>query len=258
MATAIYAGMVEVKHMGKSILCYLLGILGFSCLGLIWFGVPISILSGWAGDDWRLAGKAFVSFGALGLLAGFLFGVIRGAFTWGKLSKIAIVHLTLMLLLIGGTALMMAIEAKKGSEAYQVQTLDKEVSIDQAMWKAMVNESQTAVNFERRTMDKGMEFPSVLTIFKVPITRDRKGTFELTDTETMDLFQAHPGVITVQLVFDRGRYWILLRESFRISEISNLPPPKGRLTDDQVRNLYLLDLQSRIDDARAYVLENFP
>jgi len=82
-------------------------------LGLLWAGLPLGFLQGWASDDWRASGTGFVLYGAIGLVIGLILGTVRSWMIAGKLSKVALVHTIALLVLVAAVALRIAADAKE-------------------------------------------------------------------------------------------------------------------------------------------------
>jgi len=97
----------------KSTFYFLLNVFGFACLGLLWAGLPLGFLQGWASDDWRASGTGFVLYGAIGLVIGLVLGTVRSWMISGKLSKVALVHTIALLVLVATVALRIAADRKE-------------------------------------------------------------------------------------------------------------------------------------------------
>jgi len=89
------------------------------------------------------------------------------------------------------------------------------IKLPKAQWAPMVNEQPTvAENFEAVDRKLGHAFAQVLTIFKLPMSDDRKVGVQISREEYVEAFVVHPGKVTIQVRVDRGRYWLLSRETF--------------------------------------------
>jgi|GEM_PF-4552015 len=71
----------------KSTAFLILYVLGFMLIGLLWFGLALGYLNGWASENWPQSGKTFAYTGLLGALIGLVFGIIRSNFKTNKLSR---------------------------------------------------------------------------------------------------------------------------------------------------------------------------
>ena len=86
-------------------------------------------------------------------------------------------------------------------------------------WKAMTNEFPWAENFEQIAKGLRHEFPRVVTVFKLPMTDDRRVGIRISPNEYVEMFVANPGAITMQVRVDKKSYWVMSRETFLAKSI---------------------------------------
>jgi hypothetical protein len=122
-------------------------------------------------------------------------------------------------------------------------------------WERMENEDATvAESFSAVSLKRGHAWPQVVTVFKLPMSEDRKLGIRVTKSEYIEPFVVHPGKVTVQIRVDRGSYWVLSRETFLRDRRTSvdLSRYKPFLSLDEQRAL-IRDFQERIDSTRAWI-----
>jgi hypothetical protein len=98
-------------------------------------------------------------------------------------------------------------------DEYRVATAGGVVRIPQADWKAMPSPNPSAENFQQRTIETHHRFPRMVTVFKIHMTEDvRVGTL-ISPTEYLEMWVEQWGTLTVQIRADKGRYWVMSRET---------------------------------------------
>jgi len=112
-------------------------------------------------------------------------------------------------------------------------------------------------NFESTRRSKSTQFSQELTIFKVPMSADRRDGLHVSTSEYVEAFVVHENAVTIQVRVDRGSYWVLTRETFKadrpmlidVSRIIRLPTPEQeRALVDAYR--------AEVDAARAWINNN--
>lgn len=125
------------------------------------------------------------------------------------------------------------------------------ISLDAARWRAMPNEFDWAENFEEISRDASHVFPRVLTVFKLPMTLDRRVGLRISDSEFLEIFSTTPESLTIQIRSDRNSFWLLIRETVdtrgntQLSEIA-----LDRIVTDQEVRQAASALQPLIDNTR--------
>jgi hypothetical protein len=129
----------------------------------------------------------------------------------------------------------------------------------------MKNEFEWAVNFEQVKREPRQEFARVVTIFKLPMSVDRRLGTKLSANEYLELFAIHSGSITVQVRIDKGSYWVLSRDTYRVPS-----SPQDEFYDRQLTDIISdrvitndefgwahLQLQPQIDSTRCLLQTTF-
>jgi hypothetical protein len=91
--------------------------------------------------------------------------------------------------------------------------------LPKADWKPMTNEYDWAENFEQIEKGPRHEFPRVVTVFKLPMTEDRRVGVRVSPNEYVEMFVVNPGTLTVQVRLDKKQYWVMSRETFEAKSI---------------------------------------
>lgn len=123
-------------------------------------------------------------------------------------------------------------------------------------WKAITNEYEWAENFEQTQKAPRHEFPRVVTVFKLPMTDDRRVGVRISPNEYVELFFAHPGMLTMLVRVDKKQYWLSSRETFKAQSIHGV----GITTDyhtlhDEEFKWALQEFQAELDTTR-YLLQS--
>jgi hypothetical protein len=126
------------------------------------------------------------------------FAVLCVAFTWGLV----------------GPRLLRA-HPESTTNPLTVEVAGKTIQIDRADWKPMANEFDWAVNFEQLKRDPRHEFARVVTVFRLPMSVDRRQGTKVSANEYVEIFTGLPELVTVLVRVDKGSYWVLSRETFR-------------------------------------------
>jgi hypothetical protein len=158
--------------------------------------------------------------------------------------------------------LLAAAQGIAASDALVVQVPGKTIQVLRSDWKPMNNEFEWAANFEQLKRESRQEFARVVTVFKLPMSNDRRLGTKLSPNEYLELFAVHAGTVTVQVRVDKGSYWVLSRDTYRVP--SN---PEEEFYDRQLREIISdrvitdeefrwvhIQLQSHIDSSR-YLLQ---
>lgn len=158
----------------------------------------------------------------------------------------------LLLLALTGCAVNHNYEIKVGGESILVAS-DK--------WKFAdgSDESNYSRNYQAIGKKDGEMFEQMVTVFLNKMTDDKRSGEEIADSEYVEAFVVHPYSVTVQIRVDKGDYWVLSRQTFKIK--NNYPDQ----TDIPYSDLqYILidapltidqTMQNQIDNTR-YILNN--
>src|SRR5262245_40683206 len=81
---------------------------------------------------------------------------------------------------------------RSASSSYEVAIGSTIVNVPMRDWKPLENSEPYAENFEARVLKAGHAFPQVLTVFKVPMSEDRRLGIRISDNEFLEFFVVHP------------------------------------------------------------------
>lgn len=98
---------------------------------------------------------------------------------------------------------------------------EKKLKLSSNEWAFLPEEASYSINLQRIPKAKEM-YPMVVTIFKMPMSEDRKKGRKLTANEWLELFSVHKNAITMRVRVDKGTYWVLSRQTFKPEVTSNL------------------------------------
>ena len=115
-------------------------------------------------------------------------------------------------------------------------------------WMRMADEYTWAENFQA-TVPRNKAVYQIVTVFKLPMTDDRRRGVRISRNEYLEVFATNPGEVTVLVRVDKRTYWTLSREMFRDPSITLWA------TEPQLYQTRLA-LQPQIDTTR-YLLQTF-
>lgn len=121
----------------------------------------------------------------------------------------------------------------------------------------MQNEFDWAVNVEDANKEASQEVGRVVTIYKLPMSDDRRNGVRISAEEYLELFVVRPGTVTVQVRADRGRYWLLSRETLVVTSGKAVGLPVGASVTGATFETVRLELQTQIDATRYVLQSNF-
>ena len=139
-------------------------------------------------------------------------------------------------------------ESKIKAQGIEIKTQDKVILLDSDSWKPMRNEFEWARNYSAKSKNKGQVYETVLTIYLLPMATDRKTGKVISSNEYIEIFQVRPGTVTVQLRVDKGKYWVLTRDTYNV----NTPASKVEL-DTLVYDMVYQEIQTKIDSNRFFI-----
>jgi hypothetical protein len=139
-------------------------------------------------------------------------------------------------------------ESQIKTKGIEIKTPDKIIFLDSDSWKPMRNEFEWARNYSAKSKNKGQVYETVLTIYLLPMSADRKSGKLISPNEYIEIFQVRPGTVTVQLRVDKGKYWVLTRDTYNV----NTPASKVEL-DTLVYNMVYQEIQTKVDSNRFFI-----
>ena len=139
-------------------------------------------------------------------------------------------------------------ESQIKTQGIEIKTQDKVILLDSDSWKPMRNEFEWARNYSAKSKNKGQVYETFLTIYLLPMATDRKTGKVISSNEYIEIFQVRPGTVTVQLRVDKGKYWVLTRDTYNV----NTPASKVEL-DNLVYKMVYQEIQTKIDSNRFFI-----
>jgi len=146
--------------------------------------------------------------------------------------------------------------------AFIVSVPPHTIRVPRADWETMPNQYEWADNFEQLRKDPGHVYPRVVTVYKLPMTADRRLGMRISSDEYVQMFNVLAGTLTVQVRLDKGDYWVLSRESFALPS-----GPNGEQTleqfltrprpDSELYEQFLFRFQTEIDTTRYLLASTF-
>jgi hypothetical protein len=128
--------------------------------------------------------------------------------------RIPVVVLVLVLLVSGVALAQTPTASKESASDYIVSAPSRTIRLARADWTAMTNDYEWAENFEEIRKGPREEFERVVTVFKLPMTEDRRIGEMISPNEYVEMFVVHTGMLTVRVRLDKGSYWVMSRQTF--------------------------------------------
>ncbi|MDE0790342.1 MAG: CsiV family protein [Woeseiaceae bacterium] len=144
------------------------------------------------------------------------------------------------------------------AEELTLQAPGKTIELSPNDWEKVDDPTNLARNYSEKTLSLVHQFNRMVTVYLSPMSNDQRIGQEYSSTEYVEIFISIPGFVTVQTRTDKGRYWVLSRETFKPKEFSpvNLSSSKLFLSESE-KNLLLLTYQLEIDGTRLLLNSKF-
>jgi hypothetical protein len=136
----------------------------------------------------------------------------------------------------------------------------KTIFVPRLYWETLSTNSDYSEGFSRRLAQNNEEYELVVTIFKLPMTEDRKSGLKIGDNEWLEIFSTFREEMTMRLRLNKGDYWLLSRQTFKVG-VTPVEHPKAYTFPwyeseiDAKDTLIRSYLQNEIDKTR-YILRN--
>ncbi len=140
-----------------------------------------------------------------------------------------------------------------------LQVPGKTIELSPDDWVKMTDETNFARNYEEKTPSSWHEFNRVVTVYLIPMSDDRRiGSLKISDTEYLEFMIVHRGFVTLHTLVDKGKYWVLCRETFKPKD--NLPVDistyKPYPSENEIQRLWTT-YQVEIDETRYLLNSKF-
>jgi hypothetical protein len=132
-----------------------------------------------------------------------------------------------------------------------IQAPGRTIRLPSVGWKPMKNEFEWAENFEQSEKSARQRYPRVVTVFKLPMSEDRRSGVRISPGEYLELFVSSPGTLSALLRVDKGKYWVLSRDGFVVPDTVQINPVLSDAAFARVQ----FEFQGEIDSAR-YLLQS--
>ena len=97
----------------------------------------------------------------------------------------------------------------------------KTLRLPATAWVPMSNaQPAVAENFSSTRKRTSTLYSQVLTIFKLPMSVDRRTGLHVSKNEFVEAFVVHRDSVTIQVRVDRGSYWVLPERRSRLIDLS--------------------------------------
>ncbi|MFH1546743.1 MAG: hypothetical protein ABIE14_05195 [Patescibacteria group bacterium] len=144
---------------------------------------------------------------------------------------------------------------------YLIEVGNEEIAVDKDQWKFVDNsiESIYSKNYSAINKKDGEMFEQMVTVFLNEMTDDRKSGEKITNSEYIEAFVVHPNSVTVQIRVDKGDYWALSRQTFKIKtdypDQTDIPFSDLKYISIDAPDTLNQTMQNQIDNTR-YILNN--
>lgn len=135
------------------------------------------------------------------------------------------------------------------NKVIEIQTPDKLITLDSGKWEPMTNEFDWAQNYSEKLKKTGQVYETVLTIYLLPMSADRKNGKQISPNEYVEIFQVRQGTVTVQLKVDKGKYWVLTRDTYKVTTPNSMQVERDPVVYKSIYN----EIQTYIDSNRFFI-----
>ncbi len=166
--------------------------------------------------------------------------------------RIPAVCVAFVLLVGGAVGAQTPTASKESASDYIVSAPSRTIRLARADWTAMTNDYEWAENFEEIRKGPREEFERVVTVFKLPMTEDRRIGEMISPNEYVEMFVVHTGMLTVRVRLDKGSYWVMSRQTFTAPSVPGVDTARlSALEFARAREAF----QSELDTTR-YLLQS--
>lgn len=141
----------------------------------------------------------------------------------------------------------------------QPHTVDvgrRTIRLSRHEWRALPNPQPFADNFEQTEFLPPLTRPRIVTIFKMPMSEDRRVGRPLSKNEYIQMFSFEPGVVTVRIRVDKGDYWVLSDEAVAAPTVTAPIDRRTELVGSTLEDA-VVSLRDQTDTTRALLNTGF-
>ena len=122
---------------------------------------------------------------------------------------------------ISACAALACFSVVAAAEELTLQVPGKTIELSPDDWVKMTDETNFARNYEEKTPSSWHKVSRMVTVYLNPMSDDRRLGLKISDMEYLEFMIVHPRLVTAQTRVDKGKYWVLCRETFNPKD--NLP-----------------------------------
>ena len=153
-------------------------------------------------------------------------------------------------------AVMLVVALGCGGRSHTVDVGRRVIRLSRHEWRALPNPQPFADNFEQTDFLPPLTRPRIVTIFKMPMSEDRRVGRLLSDNEYIQMFSFQPEIVTIRIRVDKGNYWILSDESVAAPSITAPIGDRAELAGSALEDA-VSSLRDQIDTTRALLNTRF-
>jgi len=102
-----------------------------------------------------------------------------------------------------------------------LQVPGKTIELSTSDWEKVADKTKFARNYFAKKPSPLHQYNRMVTVYLNPMSDDRRIGLKISDFEYLEFFIVNPGFVTAQTRVDKGKYWVLCRETFHPKD--NLP-----------------------------------
>ena len=106
---------------------------------------------------------------------------------------------------------------KSSDSNHIIRTKNKTIFVSEDKWDFLPSDSNYSKNYQSTSTPEGHLFKPIITVFLIRMTDDRKRE-RIVKNEYFESFVLHPNSITVQMRKDKGDYWVMSRETYKLEQ----------------------------------------
>jgi|GEM_PF-3111543 hypothetical protein len=136
-------------------------------------------------------------------------------------------------------------------EYFVLNVPNKVIELPKSNWSKLDDPSGYAKNYGEKAKSEWHEFNRVVTVFLTPMSIDRRVGLKISEYEYLDFLVVHPGLVTVQTRMDKGKYWVLCRETFKPKKTVGIDISKYKpyLSNEEIKIVWSAYVEE-IDETR--------
>jgi len=136
-------------------------------------------------------------------------------------------------------------------EYFFLNVPNKVIELPKSNWRKLDDPSGYAKNYEEKAKSASHHFNRVVTVFLTPMSINQRVGLKISEYEYLDFLVVHPGLVTAQTKIDKGKYWVLCRETFKQKKTVGIDISKYKpfLSDEEIKIVWS-DYMEEIDETR--------